>query len=77
MTHVKGELEEMREEMAGVLEERKGVREEKAVMRRLLATEEAVEKVEGLLQVGKGGEKGRQLDLCVHFLSFPEFESED
>ncbi|GAA5969864.1 hypothetical protein JCM11641_008068 [Rhodosporidiobolus odoratus] len=63
--HVKQELDEMRGEMSDVLEERKEVRELKAMMRRLLATEEAVEKVEGLLKVGKGGEKARQLDLNV------------
>ncbi|GAA5884786.1 hypothetical protein JCM6882_005394 [Rhodosporidiobolus microsporus] len=65
VTHVKDELEDMRGEMSGVLEERREVREMKAVMRRLLATEEAVEKVEGLLKVGEGGEKARQLDLNV------------
>ncbi|GAA5842321.1 hypothetical protein JCM11251_003984 [Rhodosporidiobolus azoricus] len=65
VTHVKDELEEMRDEMGGVLEERREVREMKALMRRLLATEEAVEKVEGLLKVGEGGEKARQLDLNV------------
>ncbi|GAA5872300.1 hypothetical protein JCM8547_004805 [Rhodosporidiobolus lusitaniae] len=65
VTHVKSELEDMRDEMSGVLDERKEVREMKSLMRRLLATEEAVEKVEGLLKVGKGGEKARQLDLSV------------
>ncbi|BGP14663.1 hypothetical protein JCM10213_001627 [Rhodosporidiobolus nylandii] len=63
--HVQRELEDMRGEMSGVLEERKEVRERKALMRRLLATEDAVEKVEGLLSVGKGGEKAKQLDLNV------------
>ncbi|GAA6031739.1 hypothetical protein JCM8097_001962 [Rhodosporidiobolus ruineniae] len=65
VVRVKDELEGMRDEMAAVLDERKEVREMKALMRRLLATEEAVDKVEGLLKVGKGAEKARQLELTV------------
>ncbi|GAA5885926.1 hypothetical protein JCM5296_007033 [Sporobolomyces johnsonii] len=62
VTRVKGELDEMRDEMASVLEERKEVREMKAVMRRLLATEEAVEKVEGLLKMGDGDKSSKTRD---------------
>lgn len=60
---VKDELEDMRSEMSGVLEERKEVREMKAMMRRLLATEEAVDKVEGLLKPAGEADKSRSLDL--------------
>ncbi|BGP06652.1 hypothetical protein JCM10049v2_002476 [Rhodotorula toruloides] len=62
---VKDELEDMRSEMSGVLDERKEVREMKAMMRRLLATEEAVDKVEGLLKPAGEGDKSRSLDLAV------------
>ncbi|CEQ41823.1 SPOSA6832_03571, partial [Sporobolomyces salmonicolor] len=63
VTRVKGELDEMRDEMASVLEERKEVREMKAVMRRLLATEEAVEKVEGLLKMGDSDKTSKPRDV--------------
>ncbi|GAA6061648.1 hypothetical protein JCM10212_002525 [Sporobolomyces blumeae] len=62
VTRVKGELDAMRDEMAGVLDERKKCREMKSVMRRLLATEEAVDKVEGLLKVGDGEGSARTRD---------------
>ena len=68
---VKETLEEMREEMEGVLEIRKSVREGKAVLRRLLEVEEAVEKVETLLMIGEGSiraTKGRDLDQLVPIL---------
>lgn len=62
MTRVKGELDEMREEMAKVLQERKECREMKVVMRRLLATEEAVDKLESMLQIGDGERSNRTRD---------------
>lgn len=62
VTAVKDVLEEMREEMETVLEERKAVREAKALLRRLLEVEDAVEKVEGLLKLGDGSATGRELD---------------
>lgn len=65
VTRVQHELDDMRAEMSAVLDERKDVRERKALMRRLLATDEAVAKVESLLQVGDAADKGRALDLCV------------
>ncbi|GAA6050782.1 hypothetical protein JCM3770_001642 [Rhodotorula araucariae] len=65
VTRVKDELDDMRTEMGSVLDERKDVREMKAMMRRLLATEDAVDKVESLLKVGGGAEKARSLDLSV------------
>ncbi|GAA6002082.1 hypothetical protein JCM10207_003064 [Rhodosporidiobolus poonsookiae] len=65
VVHVKDELERMRDEVGSVLDERKDVREQKALMRRLLATEEAVDKVEGLLKLGKAADRARQLDLHV------------
>lgn len=52
---VRKELEGMKKEMSEVLEERKGVREVKAVLKRLLEVEDAVERVEGLLGLGPGG----------------------
>ncbi|GAA5836232.1 hypothetical protein JCM9279_002236 [Rhodotorula babjevae] len=65
VTRVRGELDDMRTEMSRVLDERKEVRESKAMMRRLLSTEDAVDKVEGLLRVGDGADKERSLDLSV------------
>ncbi|BGP46800.1 hypothetical protein JCM10450v2_002648 [Rhodotorula kratochvilovae] len=65
VTRVKDELDDMRTEMSSVLDERKDVREMKAMMRRLLATEDAVDKVESLLKVGGGADKARTLDLSV------------
>jgi len=67
VTRVKGELDEMRDEMARVLQERKECREMKVVMRRLLATEEAVDKVESMLQIGDGerSNRARETDECV------------
>ena len=62
---VKETLQEMREEMESVLQVRKGVREGKAVLRRLLEVEGAVEKVESLLMIGEGSvriTKGRDHD---------------
>ena len=69
VTRVRGELDDMRTEMSRVLDERKEVRETKAMMRRLLSTEDAVDKVESLLRVGDGADKERNLDLCVLALS--------
>ncbi|BGP23394.1 hypothetical protein JCM10295v2_002290 [Rhodotorula toruloides] len=63
---VKDELEDMRSEMSSVLDERKEVREMKAMMRRLLATEEAVDKVEGLLKPAGDADKSRSLDLAIN-----------
>ncbi|GAA6009286.1 hypothetical protein JCM11491_004257 [Sporobolomyces phaffii] len=63
VTHVKGELDEMRDEMATLLNERKECREMKVVMRRLLATEEAVDKVESMLQIGDGERTNRTEDV--------------
>lgn len=70
VTRVKGELDEMKEEMSTVLNERKSCREMKVVLNRLLATEEAVEKVESMLQVGDGEStsRTRELDELVFFL---------
>ncbi|GAA5853661.1 hypothetical protein JCM5353_001396 [Sporobolomyces roseus] len=67
VTRVKGELDEMRDEMARVLQERKVCREMKVVMRRLLATEEAVDKVESMLQIGDGerSNRARETDESV------------
>lgn len=48
--------------MASVLNERKECREMKVVMRRLLATEEAVDKVESLLKIGDGERASRSRD---------------
>jgi len=48
--------------MATVLQERKECREMKVVMRRLLATEEAVDKVESMLQIGDGERSNRTRD---------------
>ncbi|KAK4050873.1 hypothetical protein OIV83_003295 [Microbotryomycetes sp. JL201] len=52
VTRVKQELEGMRKDMADLLEQRKHLRETKSALRRLLETEQAVEKVEGLLKIG-------------------------
>ncbi|GAA6002288.1 COG2 family protein [Rhodotorula paludigena] len=65
VTRVQHELDDMRAEMSAVLDERKDVREQKALMRRLLATDEAVAKVESLLNVGDAADKARALDLSV------------
>ncbi|GAA5898368.1 hypothetical protein JCM8208_006959 [Rhodotorula glutinis] len=65
VTRVRRELDDMRTDMSRVLDERKEVRETKAMMRRLLSTEDAVDKVEGLLRVGDGADKERSLDLSV------------
>lgn len=69
VTRVRRELDDMRAEMSSLLDERKHVREHKALMRSLLATEDAVDKVEGLLRVGAAaaanGDQDRSLDLCV------------
>ncbi|KWU42557.1 COG complex component [Rhodotorula sp. JG-1b] len=51
VVRVQDELTAMRDEMSSVLEQRKEARESKALMRRLLATDEAVEKVEALLNL--------------------------
>ncbi|GAA5906257.1 uncharacterized protein JCM6883_005490 [Sporobolomyces salmoneus] len=71
VTRVRGELDEMREEMATVLNERKECREMKVVMRRLLATEEAVEKVESMLQVGDGERTGRSKEVIDESFDSP------
>lgn len=63
VTKVKAELDEMREEMSTVLNERKECREMKVLLRRLLATEEAVEKVESMLQIGDGESTSRTTDV--------------
>ncbi|KAM0790884.1 hypothetical protein ACM66B_004723 [Microbotryomycetes sp. NB124-2] len=52
VSRVKQELENMRQDMSDLLEQRKQVRESKTMLRRLLETEQAVEKVEGLLKIG-------------------------
>lgn len=60
----------MKKEMSEVLEERKGVREVKAVLKRLLEVEDAVERVEGLLGLGPGGgEVDRFVLLSFYYLS--------
>lgn len=76
---VEDEVARMRDEMAAVLEDRKRAREAKALARRLLATEDAVDKVEGLLNLdpfeppssattpSTVGKKPRRLTLCVSF----------
>lgn len=51
VVRVQDELTAMQDEMSSVLEQRKEAREAKALMRRLLATDEAVEKVEALLNL--------------------------
>lgn len=58
MTTVERELQEMRREMADALSERKRCRDLKVVMRRLLATEAAVEKVETMLQIANTNDGG-------------------
>lgn len=51
VVRVQDELTAMQDEMSSVLEQRKEAREAKALMRRLLATDEAVAKVEALLNL--------------------------
>jgi hypothetical protein len=51
VVRVQDELTAMQDEMSSVLDQRKEAREAKALMRRLLATDEAVEKVEALLNL--------------------------
>jgi hypothetical protein len=63
VTRVKGELEEMKGEMSDLLDERKECREMKVVMRRLLATEEALDKVESMLQIGDSDRASRTRDV--------------
>lgn len=61
VARVKAELEHMRDEMSGVLRQRKSVREAKAALRRLIETEDSVEKVEGMLKLGgEGQSKARE-----------------
>ncbi|KAK4047210.1 hypothetical protein OIO90_006273 [Microbotryomycetes sp. JL221] len=52
VTRVKHELETMRSDVSHMLDERTRVREAKTALKRLLETEEAVDKVEGLLKIG-------------------------
>ncbi|GAA5925591.1 hypothetical protein JCM3775_001450 [Rhodotorula graminis] len=65
VTRVRAQLDDMRSDMSRVLDERKDVRESKAMMRRLLSTEDAVDKVEGLLRLGDGSDKERAIDMSV------------
>ncbi|GAA5933962.1 COG2 family protein [Sporobolomyces koalae] len=62
VTDVKAHLDDMRQEMATVLRERKQCREIKVVMRRLLATEEAVDKVENMLKIAQTDSRAKDLD---------------
>lgn len=89
VVHVQEELGAMQAEMQGLLEQRKEAREAKALMRRLLATEEAVDKVEGLLGLSQTQEaetgrvngrapKTRRSTLCAVpalFLTLPRLTS--
>lgn len=60
--------------MERLLKERKKVREKKATLRRLLECEDMVEKVEGLLRLGKGGASGeeREVERSVETISLFE-----
>lgn len=82
VVRVQDELTAMRDEMSSVLEQRKEARESKALMRRLLATDEAVEKVEALLNLdspppppsssSNSVKKPRRATMCVEFGSLAE-----
>lgn len=72
VVRVQDELTAMQDEMSSVLEQRKEAREAKALLRRLLATDEAVEKVEALLNLdsppsssSNSLKKPRRATMCV------------